>query len=520
MRYLAVALPPFLLLVAAGLAHAGRLGHRRPRRWSWCCGRTTARRPRRATCARSPTAIGAEPARPATSSISTQPEQRPGAAPLPAAGAALRDADRAASTDVGVTDWRDGVERLRGDLARSATSSRCSTRCSPASGSCWSSRSSSTHGPLAARRGRRSCGCARRVSATRCLDDDPPLSRSADPIAADRRSRRRDRIPCGRRCLVKAPRERGRREHEARAAPVAVRERRASPPMRSASSRPIARPSPKPPSEPAAAAAVEALEDVLALLVRDARAAVGDRRRVAALVALGERRAIGSPRGAVAQRVVEQDAHDARDRVRVAAAPARAVGRHDVDRRRRARAARSSNSAATARASSPSSTGSERSCTAASSRERSSSSLGERREPPQLAARVGDLALGVVDVDAGRRAGPPRAAPSCPGASSAACAARATRSRRTRAARPPGGAAPPACARARGRGRRPRRGRSSRGVGDVRALGDDPQRGRAQARRGGAAACWRARAPSATATSEADAAAAQQRVAHLARRRR
>ena len=46
--------------------------------------------------------------------------------------------------------------------------------------------------------------------------------------------------------------------------------------MRSASSRPIARPSPKPLSEPAAAAAVEALEDVLALLGRDARAAVGD----------------------------------------------------------------------------------------------------------------------------------------------------------------------------------------------------------------------------------------------------
>ena len=48
------------------------------------------------------------------------------------------------------------------------------------------------------------------------------------------------------------------------------------PPMRSASSRPIARPRPKPPSEPRAPA-VEALEDPLALLGRDARAAVGHR---------------------------------------------------------------------------------------------------------------------------------------------------------------------------------------------------------------------------------------------------
>ena len=39
--------------------------------------------------------------------------------------------------DVGVTDWRDGVERLRRELPASATSSRSWTRCAPVSGSSW-----------------------------------------------------------------------------------------------------------------------------------------------------------------------------------------------------------------------------------------------------------------------------------------------------------------------------------------------------------------------------------------------
>ena len=47
--------------------------------------------------------------------------------------------------------------------------------------------------------------------------------------------------------------------------------------MRRASSRPIASPRPKPPAEPGGGAAVEALEDAVALLRRDPGAAVGDR---------------------------------------------------------------------------------------------------------------------------------------------------------------------------------------------------------------------------------------------------
>ena len=193
-------------------------------------------------------------------------------------------------------------------------------------------------------------------------------------------------------------------------------------------------------------AAVEALEDVLALLGRDARAAVGDRRASpwrSSRSTLHTHRLAGRP---VAQRVVEQDAHDARDRVGVAAAPAaaRRAGRRRSRRRARARAARTRRPPrARSRRARPARSAAG---TAASRRERSSSSLGQRRQPAQLAPRVGDLLAGRRSRSTRRRAGPRRAAPSCPGASSAACAARATRWRRTSAARPPGGAAPPACA--------------------------------------------------------------------------
>ena len=207
------------------------------------------------------------------------------------------------------------------------------------------------------------------------------------------------------------------------------------------------------------AAALEALEDPVALGRVHARPVVGDLDLGAARPsqpAVTVDRLAGR---AVAERVVDEDPHDAGDRVRVAAAPARAVGRHDVERdaallRPRARTRRRPRAPAR-----PSSTASERSGTDASRRLRSSSSparlesrSSSRRAPATCRLRVGECPRG-------RRAGPPRAAPSCPGASSAGCAARARRWPRTSAGRPPAGAAPPACARTRARGRRPRRGR-------------------------------------------------------------
>ena len=193
---------------------------------------------------------------------------------------------------------------------------------------------------------------------------------------------------------------------------------------------------------------------------------------------------------AVAQRVVDQDPHDAGDRVGVAAAPARAVGRDDLDRGVALAGAQPELGRHGARELAELDRLRAQRDRGVEPRE-VEQLLGERREALQLAPRGGDLALRVGDVGAARRRGPPRAAPSCPGASSAACAARATRSPRTRAAPTPGGAAPPACARARGRGRRPRRGRcraASRRSGP---------RSRSAARRraggrAGAAACWRA----------------------------
>ena len=114
MRYLAIAVPPFLLLAAAGLA---------PRAGSAC-----------SACVIVAMLWGYDGGRRAKSNVRAvahgdraEPGARrrrhlhparagAGAAPLPAAGPALRDADRLRH-DVGVTDWRDGVERLRASSA-------------------------------------------------------------------------------------------------------------------------------------------------------------------------------------------------------------------------------------------------------------------------------------------------------------------------------------------------------------------------------------------------------------------
>ena len=170
--------------------------------------------------------------------------------------------------------------------------------------------------------------------------------------------------------------------------------------MRRASSRPIASPRPKPPLEPAAAPRWKRSKMRSRSSAGMPGALVGDRDRGvdAAHVRLDPHRRAAR---AVAQRVVEQDPHDARDGVRVAAAPARPSGRSpsiDVERSR----ARSSNSATTARTISPSSTGSERSGTAASSRERSSSSPESADSRSSSRARDRDLAQRVELVEPAR----------------------------------------------------------------------------------------------------------------------
>ena len=191
--------------------------------------------------------------------------------------------------------------------------------------------------------------------------------------------------------------------------------------MRSASSRPIARPSPNPDLRARRLAAVEALEDVLALLGRHARAAVGDAHRDARADVVGaDLDRLAARR--VAQRVVDQDPDDARAGRRIGARPARA-GRVDLERdlalagaQRELRRDGARDLAQLDRLRAQLHGGVEA---------REVEQLGrQHRQPPQLAARALDLLLGV---GRGRRprAGPRRAAPSCPGASSAACAARA-----------------------------------------------------------------------------------------------
>ena len=114
-RYLAVAVPPLLLAAAAGLAHAGRLGiagaDRGGRVWA-----ATARRTRRATCATSPRR-SRRASRPATSSSPRSPSRSPCSTTTCPTGVRFATLT-GPSRDVGVTDWRDGTERLEATSAR------------------------------------------------------------------------------------------------------------------------------------------------------------------------------------------------------------------------------------------------------------------------------------------------------------------------------------------------------------------------------------------------------------------
>jgi mannosyltransferase len=109
-RYLAVALPPLLLAGAAGLAHAGRLGVAGLVVAAALAAGDTARDDK--SNVRDVAEAVAPSLRPGDLVVSTQPEQVPVLAYYLPSGlrfGTLTGAQR----DTGVTDWRDGVERLR-----------------------------------------------------------------------------------------------------------------------------------------------------------------------------------------------------------------------------------------------------------------------------------------------------------------------------------------------------------------------------------------------------------------------
>ena len=114
-RYLAVALPPLLIAVAAGLAHAGRLGLVGALLvaviWAADGAPSEKSNVREISQAISPSLHRGDLV------VSTQPEQ------VPVLHYYLPDGLRYATLwgpvrDVGVTDWRDGVRRLRGTTAQ------------------------------------------------------------------------------------------------------------------------------------------------------------------------------------------------------------------------------------------------------------------------------------------------------------------------------------------------------------------------------------------------------------------
>jgi mannosyltransferase len=114
-RYLAAAVAPFLLLAAAGFAHAGRLGLAGLAIVAvlWAVDGAPAEK----SNVRDVTESIAPSLRPGDLVVATQPEQAPVLHYYLPAG--LRYATLTGLVpDTGVTDWRDGVERLRGTSAR------------------------------------------------------------------------------------------------------------------------------------------------------------------------------------------------------------------------------------------------------------------------------------------------------------------------------------------------------------------------------------------------------------------
>jgi mannosyltransferase len=113
-RYLAVALPPLLLVVAGGLAHAGRLGLVGALLVALIWAGDGA--PQQKSNVRAISEEIAPSLRPGDLVVSTQPEQIPVLSYYLPAGLDYATVWGPVS-DLGVTDWRDGVEHLRGTSA-------------------------------------------------------------------------------------------------------------------------------------------------------------------------------------------------------------------------------------------------------------------------------------------------------------------------------------------------------------------------------------------------------------------
>ncbi len=257
-RYLAVALAPLLLVAAAGLAHAGRLGVAAVIVVALIWAGDGA--PSMKSNVRSVSKSIAPSLQPGDLVISTQPEQ------IPVLHYYLPDGLRYATLwgpvdDLGVTDWRDGVARMRGTTAqRDLAPLLDADAARPAGGA----------GDAGDRLHR---GVARPVDAAdpRALDrvarlhlQRPAVDRDGrapqDPLLLSGQPHgQRDGARQGLTAVGHSPGNGARSEPGSAegsssrkhvpwpSSPTSVSE----PPMRSASSRPMARPRPKPPSVPA-----------------------------------------------------------------------------------------------------------------------------------------------------------------------------------------------------------------------------------------------------------------------------
>ena len=163
-RYLAAGVPALVLLSAAGFAHAGRLGLAGLAIVAvlWAVHGA----PDEKSNVRDVAEAIAPSLHPGDLVVATQPEQ------VSVLDYYLPDGVRFGTLtgpveDPGVTDWRDGVERLEATSApRDATNSCAMSSASAASGS----RSSCPRSPRStagARRGRRLCGCGPRSGCRR-----------------------------------------------------------------------------------------------------------------------------------------------------------------------------------------------------------------------------------------------------------------------------------------------------------------------------------------------------------------